>query len=115
MSQHLTWLDNRTIFQQRFNRYLLIEFAKGCNSNSQTSNYSSLTSDYISLRLLSRWNGTQCGDIGLCPIFCKGLPYQIEMKISHGKSPPPLPEGGHTGAPLPNTNQGHRFHRGIVG
>src|SRR6266571_6066238 len=93
MSQHLTWLDNCTIFQQRFNQYPLIQFAKGCNSNCQTCNYSRLTSDYISPRLLFHWNGTQCSDIGLCPIFCKGLPDQIEMEIRHRESPPPPPQG----------------------
>src|SRR6266571_7719281 len=115
MSQHLTWLDNCTIFQQRFNQYPLIQFAKGCNSNCQTCNYSRLTSDYISPRLLFHWNGTQCSDIGLCSIFCKGLPDQIEMEIKHRKSPPPLPEGGRKGTPLLYTNHGHRFPRNIVG
>src|SRR2546430_10241217 len=92
MSQHLTWLDNCTIFKHRFNQYPLIQFAKGCNSNCQTSNYSRLTSDDVSLRLLFHWNGTQCSDIGLCPIFCKGLPDQIEVEIRHRKSPPPQGE-----------------------
>jgi hypothetical protein len=56
MSERLTRLDYRPIFQQRFNCYPLIQFAKGCYSNCQTGNNSRLANYDVRLRLLFHWN-----------------------------------------------------------
>src|SRR6266702_5151163 len=93
MSHHLTCLNNCAIFYYHINRYPLIQFAKGCSSNCQSSNYSCLAGDNSSPCYLLHWNGTYCSNISICSIFCKGIPDEIERKIRHKKSPPSPPQG----------------------